>query len=108
MKRSFIERAIGRWLEGHSVIPIIPHIAKPYDGFDSSPYEKRQPTIFELFSWSGSEEYKDAGVGIVTTYEPDPHKTLEIIRGMGNLNQITDVPVFILAMLKEAIKNSSK
>lgn len=108
MKTSFIERAINNWLEGYSVIPLIPYSTRPYAGFDHSPYEKRQPTIHELFRWSKDDKYKGAGVGIVVNYPKDRQKTLKTIRDMGDLDEIYDVPVFILAMLKEAMKNSTK
>ena len=105
MNRPFIELAIGRWLEGYSVYPIIPHIVRLYEGFDYKTYEKRQPTIHEMVSWSHEEKFRGAGVGIAVNYQRDKEKTMEIIREMGDLDEINNVPVFILAMLKNAIAN---
>ena len=100
MRASFIERAIGRWLEGYSVIPM-PTPGRYYEDFDHRPYETQQPSLRELYEWS--KKYPKAGVGIVVQYSPDREKTLEAIRAMGDLDEILDIPVFILQMLKDKI-----
>lgn len=96
--RPFIDRAIENWLEGYSVIPMRPHIARLYPGFDVSPYEKRQPTLQEMHNWE--DEYPNAGVGIVVNYKPDREKTLNQIKKM-DLMKIMDVPAFILFRLQD-------
>ncbi len=105
MRRPFIERAISRWLEGCSVLPLIPHSTKPYPDVDVEIYESRQPSLRELYEWS--QKYPGAGVGIVVEYRPNWHKTLQAIREM-DLEFITDIPVFILIQIKDFQKRNER
>lgn len=100
MVRPFIEQAIESWLQGFSVIPLRPHIAKPYEGFNCEPFKTRQPTLAEMLEWS--KQYPGAGLGIVVRYKADPAKTRETIRAM-DLDNIMDIPVYILLKCKKAV-----
>ena len=99
MKDPWILRAIDHYLDGYSVTPA-PAPGHYYKGFNYKPYERRQPTLAEMTSWS--KQYPAATVAIMVNYRPDREKTLKAIRAM-DLDNDMETPVVVLFKLKEAI-----